>query len=99
MSAPAIRRSSAFGVAREASVTAWLIAPGTLIATPCMQQFIDSGWDASAGAAASAGTGSKSAGGSTGAFTGGKMYQLTKTGLQVGVAAAGTKVWKDKDLN
>jgi len=64
-----------------------------------MQQFIDSGWDASAGAAASAGTGSKSAGGSTGAFTGGKMYQLTKTGLQVGVAAAGTKVWKDKDLN
>ena len=64
-----------------------------------MQQFIDSGWDASAGAAASAGTGSKSAGGSTGAFTGGKMYQLTKAGLQVGVAAAGTKVWKDKDLN
>ena len=64
-----------------------------------MQQFIDSGWDASAGAAASAGTGSKSAGGSTGAFTGGKFYQLTKTGLQAGVAAAGTMVCKDKDLN
>ena len=64
-----------------------------------MQQFIDKGWDASAGAAASAGTGSQSAGGSTGAFTGGKMYQLTKAGLQVGVAASGTKVWKDKDLN
>jgi len=64
-----------------------------------MQQFIDKGWDASAGAAAGAGTGTQSAGGSTGAFTGGKMYQLTKAGLQVGVAAAGTKVWKDKDLN
>ncbi len=64
-----------------------------------MQQFIDSGWDASATAAAGAGTGTSSAGGSAGAFTGGKFYQLTKTGLQVGVAAAGTKVWKDKDLN
>ena len=64
-----------------------------------MQQFIDSGWDASASAAAGAGTGAKSAGGSAGAFTGGKFYQLTKTGLQAGVAAAGTKVWKDKELN
>ena len=31
--------------------------------------------------------------------TGGKFYQLTKSGLQAGVAASGTKVWKDKDLN
>jgi len=64
-----------------------------------MQQFINSGWDASATAAAGAGTGTQSGGGSAGAFTGGKFYQLTKAGLQVGVAAAGTKVWKDKDLN
>jgi lipid-binding SYLF domain-containing protein len=64
-----------------------------------MQQFIDQGWDASANVAASAGTGSKSDGGSVGAFTGGQFYQLTKTGLQVGAAAQGTKVWKDKDLN
>jgi lipid-binding SYLF domain-containing protein len=64
-----------------------------------MQQFIDKGWDSSAGVAASAGTGSKSDGGSVGSFTGGKFYQLTKTGLQVGAAAAGTKAWKDKDLN
>ena len=64
-----------------------------------MQQFIDKGWDASAAVAGSAGTGSKSDGGSMGAFTGGKFYQLTKTGLQVGVAASGTKVWKDKELN
>jgi lipid-binding SYLF domain-containing protein len=60
-----------------------------------LNQFINSGWDASAGAAA----GSKSAGGGVNAFTGGEMYQLTKAGLQAGVAAAGTKVWKDKDLN
>lgn len=64
-----------------------------------LQQFIDKGWDASASAAAGAGTGKQSANASAGAFTGGQMYTLTKTGLQAGVAAAGTKVWKDKDLN
>lgn len=64
-----------------------------------MKQFIDKGWEASASAAAGAGAGDKTANASTGAFTGGQMYTLTKTGLQVGVAAAGTKVWKDKDLN
>ncbi|MGE5666269.1 MAG: hypothetical protein ACM3ZD_06535 [Betaproteobacteria bacterium] len=64
-----------------------------------MQNFIDKGWDASAAVAASAGTGKTSDGGSVGTFTGGKFYQLTKTGIQVGAAAAGTKVWKDKDLN
>lgn len=64
-----------------------------------LQQFIDKGWDASASAAAGAGTGTKSANVSAGAFTGGQMYTLTKAGLQAGVAAAGTKVWKDKDLN
>ncbi len=53
-----------------------------------MNQFIDSGWDASAGAAAGAGTGAKSAGGGANVFTGGEIYQLTKAGLQVGVAAA-----------
>jgi lipid-binding SYLF domain-containing protein len=64
-----------------------------------MQQFIDKGWEASANIAAGAGTGKQTDGGSTGAFTGGKFYQLTKTGLEVGAAAQGTKVWKDKDLN
>jgi lipid-binding SYLF domain-containing protein len=65
-----------------------------------MQQFIDKGWDASASASAGAGVeGKGSASASTGTFTGGKFYQLTKNGLQAGVAASGTKVWKDKDLN
>ena len=67
-----------------------------------MQQFIDKGWDASASASAGAGAaekGSANAAAGAGAFTGGKFYQLTKSGLQAGVAASGTKVWKDKDLN
>lgn len=64
-----------------------------------MQQFIDKGWDASAAIAGGAGAAGKSDGGSLGAFTGGQFYQLTKNGIQVGAAAAGTKVWKDKDLN
>ena len=66
-----------------------------------MQQFIDSGWEAGASASAGAGAGEKTveAGAGAGAFTGGKVYTLTKTGLQAGGAVAGTKVWKDKDLN
>ncbi len=66
-----------------------------------LEQFIDKGWDASAGASAGAGAGDKSAaaGAGAGAFTGGTLYTLTKTGLQVGVAVAGTKAWKDKELN
>jgi lipid-binding SYLF domain-containing protein len=63
-----------------------------------MQSFIDSGWEAGAegGAGAGAGTGK---GGTAGGFTGGNVYSLTKTGFQVGGAVAGTKVWKDKELN
>ena len=66
-----------------------------------MQKFIDSGWEAGASASAGAGAGDKTveAGAGAGAFTGGKVYTLTKTGLQVGGAIAGTKFWKDKDLN
>lgn len=67
-----------------------------------MQSFIDSGWEASAGGGAGAGAGSAGSAnlpGTGGEFTGGTMYQLTKTGLQAGGAVAGTKVWKDKDLN
>lgn len=66
-----------------------------------MQRFIDSGWEAGASASAGAGTGEKTveAGAGAGAFTGGKLYTLTKTGLQAGGAVAGTKVWEDRDLN
>ena len=64
-----------------------------------MQQFIDSGWDATGNVSAGAGTGTKAASSSLGTFTGGDFYRLTKTGLEAGVAASGIKVWKDKDLN
>ncbi|MBO9648811.1 MAG: hypothetical protein J7605_09880 [Variovorax sp.] len=66
-----------------------------------LADFIDQGWDASAGAGAGAGTGKEDANVKAGAiaFTGGHAYVLTKTGLQAGVALGGSKVWKDKDLN
>jgi len=66
-----------------------------------LQQFIDKGWEASGGAAAQAGAGGKSAGvaGGEQAISDATYYTLTKNGLQAGVAAAGSKYWKDKDLN
>ena len=66
-----------------------------------LAEFIDKGWDASAGAGAGAGTGKDEANVKAGAvaFTGGRAYVLTKTGLQAGVALGGSKVWKDNDLN
>jgi len=65
-------------------------------------QFMNSGWEASASATAGAGAGKAgdaNVGAGAGGFTGGGLYTLTKTGLQAGGAVAGTKVWKDKELN
>ncbi|SFN55276.1 YSC84-related protein [Variovorax sp. OV329] len=69
--------------------------------TKSLADFIDSGWDASAGAGAGAGTRKEDSNVKAGAivFTGGQAYVLTKAGLQAGVALGGSKVWKDKDLN
>jgi len=69
--------------------------------TKALNQFIEKGWDASAGAAAGAGAAGSgaTAGAGAGAFTGGRQYALTKKGLQAGAAVAGTKAWKDDDLN
>jgi len=66
-----------------------------------MAEFVEKGWEASAGAAAGAGAGGNttSAGAGAGAVPGGKHYALTKTGLQVGAAVSGLKAWKDKELN
>jgi lipid-binding SYLF domain-containing protein len=66
-----------------------------------LAEFIEKGWDVSAGASAGAGAGSQvaTAGAGVGAFTGGKVYTLTKTGVQVGAALAGMKATKDKELN
>ena len=64
-------------------------------------RFIETGWDASASAAAGAGVGTSAAnvGAGAGNVQGGRMYSLTKAGLQAGGAVSGMKAWKDKDLN
>ena len=64
-----------------------------------MKRFIDSGWEAGAEGGAGAKAGKTGGGGTGGQFTGGNVYSLTKTGFQAGGAVAGTKVWKDKELN
>ena len=64
-------------------------------------QFIEKGWEVGAAGAASGGVNSKTAGGGTGenVVNDALTYTLTKNGLEVGAAVAGTKFWKDKDLN
>jgi len=66
-----------------------------------VDDFINKGWDAGGGGALQAGAGGKSAGPAAGAssMTGAQIYTLTKNGVQAGVALAGSKFWKDKDLN
>jgi lipid-binding SYLF domain-containing protein len=66
-----------------------------------MNDFINKGWTAEGGATAAAGAGGKSVGGGAGsnAMNNADTYTLTKNGLEAGIAIAGTKYWKDKDLN
>jgi len=66
-----------------------------------LDDFVAKGWDAGGGGSLQAGAGGKSAGPAAGAssVTGAQVYTLTKNGLQAGVAVAGSKFWKDKDLN
>ena len=74
----------------------------TLIVFPTQKafdEFVDKGWEASGGGSVQAGAAGKSAGTASGGTTNANYYTLTKNGLQVGVAVAGTKIWKDKDLN
>jgi lipid-binding SYLF domain-containing protein len=59
--------------------------------------FIDKGWQADAGATASAGK--ESAEAKTSFTNGLAIYQLTEKGLMLNADIAGTKYWLDKDLN
>ena len=64
--------------------------------------FVDKGWDASASASAGAGAGGDNTANvkaGAGNIQGGRMYALTKAGLQGGAAVSGLKAWKDDDLN
>jgi len=66
-----------------------------------MNDFVDKGWEFGGGGGASAGAEGKSAGlsGGQSLIADANYYTLTKNGLQVGGALAGTKFWKDGDLN
>jgi len=66
-----------------------------------LHRFIDKGWDVGAGGSASGGVKDKTAGGGTGEnFVNDALYYtLTKNGVELGAAVAGTKFWKEKSLN
>jgi len=66
-----------------------------------LSKFIDKGWEYGGGGAAQAGAGGKSVGGAQGenVIADALYFTLTKNGLQAGIAVAGTKYWKDDDLN
>jgi lipid-binding SYLF domain-containing protein len=66
-----------------------------------LNQFVEKGWVAGGQAVAQAGAQGESHGVGTGenVIADARYYTLTPNGLQAGVAAAGTKYWKDKDLN
>jgi lipid-binding SYLF domain-containing protein len=60
-------------------------------------QFVNSGWQADAGATASAGTSAAEV--KTGFVNGLAIYQITEKGLMANADIAGTKYWKDDKLN
>ncbi len=69
--------------------------------TETMNQFVDKGWEAKVGGGVGAAVDGKGASGGAGGsvISGTTTYTLTKNGLQAGVALAGAKFWKDKELN
>ena len=68
-----------------------------------LRQFVDKGWEFGGGGAIEAGAGGKTVGlpggGGENLIADAFYYTLTKNGLQAGGAVAGTKFWKDGDLN
>jgi len=66
-----------------------------------MQKFVANGWTAGGGGAVSAGAGGKSVGAAGGGseVEKAKTYTLTKNGLQLGLTIAGSKFWKEDDMN
>jgi lipid-binding SYLF domain-containing protein len=65
-----------------------------------LDNFVTKGWEGSGGGSIQAGAAGKSAGPASGGQGAEALYYtLTKNGLQVGLAVAGSKFSQDKDLN
>ena len=66
-----------------------------------LEQFVESGWDASAQVDAVAKAGEKGAAwaGAVDVAPGIKLYQITENGLALQATIQGTKYWKDAELN
>ena len=66
-----------------------------------LEQFVNSGWDASAQVDAAAKAGDKGAAwaGAVDVAPGIKLYQITEYGLALQATIQGTKYWKDAELN
>jgi lipid-binding SYLF domain-containing protein len=66
-----------------------------------LDNFVNKGWEFGGTGAVSAGVANKSAGGGAGQqeISEAKTYSLTKNGLEIGAALAGTKFWKEKGMN
>jgi lipid-binding SYLF domain-containing protein len=69
--------------------------------TKAMEDFIGKGWEFGGGGGATAGVAGKGGGAQAGeqVINDALYYTWTKNGLQAGGAVAGTKFWKDKELN
>ena len=64
-----------------------------------LADFIAKGWVGGIGGSVQAGAGGNSAGPAAGSTNSALSYTLTKNGIKVGIAAEGSKFWKDDDLN
>ena len=64
-----------------------------------LADFIAKGWVGGIGGSIQAGAKGDSAGAAAGQTNSALTYTLTKNGVKVGIAAEGSKFWKDDDLN
>jgi len=65
-----------------------------------LNQFVNSGWDFGGDVGAAAKTGSQGGQVSAGASAQGiEIYQFTDRGLELAATVAGTKYWRDEELN
>ena len=65
-----------------------------------LNQFVNSGWDFGGDVGAAAKTRTQGGQVSTGSSAQGlEIYQFTQSGLELAATVAGTKYWKDEELN